>query len=378
MATFGNRKPSIDLLTGDAPPDNIPDASTTPSSGTSKINILKQKLTSKSILNLNGKHDDQAIPTSPSKRRLSLSGFNTSSVGLSPTSPSASVSKGGRRSSLATSAIPQAPASSDRLADITSTPNVYPPGTTFSSDFTAPVNENAIRRNLNFDSATTPNATRGALNDSWIPIEPERRPFAPTSAMAMTSENSSFGFSGSPATQPSKSGSPRNLSMRPEVGKINIPPFNFPSRLANSSHLRDSPLSSPSGGWSARTPGPTSARTPGGNGWGMTIIPSTPLPQPIANLPTFRDNNASGTPSGSRPGSRSNQTKEGPGGGYGFPVMPAGTDRSGGMDSRGASRSGSAATSPTRGTENATAEFRRAKKHMVRSLRVSLNQRKHD
>lgn len=362
--TFGNRKQSIDLLTGDQPHETFPDASTSPSSGTSKINAIKQKLASKSILNVAGKHDDPSIPHSPSKRRLSLSGFNNSSVGLSPTSPSASVGRAGRRSSLAMSATLQAPASSDRLADIIGSPNVYPPGTTFFSEFDAPANENAIRRGSNVESTAVTNGTRGALNDSWKPIEPERRPLAPTPAI--NGQGPSYSSFESPA-QPQTSSSSKLLSTRPEVGKINIPPSNFPSRLASSSYLRDSPLSSPAGVWSARTAGPASARTPGGNGWGMTIIPSTPLPRPIANLPTLRDNgHAGGTPSGSRPGSRPTSSREGPGGGYGFPVVPAGAEGRGGVGSRGGSRSGSAATSPTQGMENTSAEIRRAKKHMVR------------
>ncbi|KAJ9107269.1 hypothetical protein QFC21_000716 [Naganishia friedmannii] len=375
--TFGNRKPSVDLLTGDHPRDStFPDAATSPSSGTSKINALKQKLTSRSILNLNAKHEDPSLPQSPSKRRLSLSGFNNSSVGLSPTSPSASAGRAGRRSSLATSAIPQAPASSDRLADITGSPNVYPPGTTFFSDTETPLDENSIRQGSSLQPATAANGTRAALNDSWKPIEPERRALAPssTSTSAVNGESRLTGTFVSPAPTFSSS-SPRASSTRPEVGKISIPPPTFPSRLASSSHFRDSPLSSPVGGWSARTPVPGSARTPGGNGWGRTIIPSTPLPQPIANLPTFRDNHAAETPSGSGPGSRSNQTREGPGGGYGFPMIPAGgAEGRRSMGSRGGSRSGSAATSPTRGTENTPAEIRRAKKHMPVMLREPSHQ----
>ncbi|KAJ9100729.1 hypothetical protein QFC19_005468 [Naganishia cerealis] len=358
-----NRKPSLDLLNGEQPQNAFLDQSPTTTTAASKINALKQKLTSKSILNLAGKHDEPSSPASPSQRRVS-----PSSVGFSPTSPSASVSKSGIRGSLAASANPQAPpTSSDRLADVTGSRDVYPPGTTFFSNVERPANENLASRDSNLQPDLFPGGTRAKLNEHWKPIEPERRPLGPTTA---NGDLPSTIFR--PPGQPSTSTTPRT-SARPEVGKISIPPPNLPSRLASSAHFRDSPTSSP-GGWNVRTPVSASARTPGGNGWGMTIIPSTPLPRPIANLPTLRDSRTEGMPSGSKQSSRPPSSREGAAGGYGFPVMPAGLNGSSEANGQGGSRSGSAATSPNGGNESTSAEIRRAKKHMPVMLREPSHQ----
>lgn len=357
------RKHSLDVLAGEGPHEASP-----PTTGASKIAALKHKLTSKSILNVSAKQDDSSAPNSPSTRRFSLSGHNSSPTATSPNSPTAAISKFARRSSLATSAIPQdPPASSERLANITSSQD-YPPGTTVVGDSDTPLNENAARRG----SENVPLPSRGGLNDVWKPIDPERRPIipatqtAPVRPAALSAGNSDTTGSATtiPVTPVSPGSQPTGYTAksppgRPEIGKITIPPPHLPSRLASSSHFRDSPGPMSPGGWAARTPGPGSARTPGGTGWGMTIIPSTPLPRPIANLPTL--NPAGGSAPGSRASSRPSSIV-GYASGYGFPVMANGGDA---RSEDNAAPSGSTATSPIHATEASPAEIRRAKKHMV-------------
>lgn len=357
------RKASVDALAE----ERIEESTGQPTSAASKIAALKSKLTSRSILNLSTKHDDDS-PTSPTSRRFSASGQG------SPNSPTAAIGKGGRRSSLATSSIPQVPpTSSERLANITGPSSAYPPGTTVMDEPLIPTNENAARRL----SQTASSNNREVLNAVWKPIDPERRPLAsaapqpvPLRPSAPSGGNSDSSTTTIPMTpvspnQPSAY-SIRSPPTRPEIGKISIPPPHLPSRLASNNHFRESPSTTSSpGGW-ARTPGPGSARTPGGTGWGMTIIPSTPLPRPIANLPTL--NPANGSAPGSHAGSRPTSS-HGYAAGYGFPVMANGA----GSDHAGPSRGGSAATSPVRGVEASPAEIRRAKQRMVSSFQEVLD-----
>lgn len=371
-AAAARRKPSVDLLAEDITHEEPAGSG---SHTSSKIGVLKSKLTSRSILNLHSKHDDPTSPTSPAKRRFSLSGQGSPANAASPNSPTG-VGKGGRRSSLANSAIPQAPpTSSARLASVTDANPAFPPGTTVFDEPNGAVDENAVRRLADVQVEAT-SVTRAALNDVWKPINPERRPIGVPATNSIpvrpaVSSNVGSGSTGSANTlpiTPVSPGSPalasnaRSPSSRPEIGKILIPPPHLPSRLASSSHYRDTPGSSP-GGWSARTPGPQSARTPGGTGWGMTIIPSTPLPRPIANLPTLRDPHTGGSAPGSRTSSRPTSSS-GVVAGYGFPVM-AGVEGNRGGETSAHGPSSSGTTSPNRGMEASPAEIRRAKAHMV-------------
>ncbi|GHJ85938.1 hypothetical protein NliqN6_2340 [Naganishia liquefaciens] len=375
-AAATRRKPSVDLLAEDITQEE------TAGSGThagSKIGVLKSKLTSRSILNLNAKHDDPTSPTSPAKRRFSLSGQGSPTSAASPNSPTAS--KAGRRSSLANSAIPQTPpTSSARLASVTGGNTSFPPGTTVFDEPNGLLDENAVRRRAAVQTESTP-VTRAALNDVWKPIDPERRPMSNAASNAVPARpavpsNLGSGSMESANTLPITPASPispapasntKSPSTRPEIGKISIPPPHLPSRLASSSYFRDTPGSSP-GGWGARTPGPQSARTPGGTGWGMTIIPSTPMPRPIANLPTLRDQNTGGSAPGSRASSRPTSSS-GVVAGYGFPFMANGAEGSRVGENDGNNQSGSRTTSPNRGVEASPAEIRRAKAHMPVMLR---------
>ena len=261
-----------------------------------------------------------------------------------------------RRNSIAVS-----PTSNGR--SVGDSPRAFPPGTTFASpQGLGQVDENARRRSVDLISTTeSPPQRAGAgsierngqpgvrreLDTAWKPLVPDNKGI-PTNTLPPTSPVRSLitsptahsrpllqsPLSSSPtATSPVASSStpatspPASRSTRVPPGRIAMPPPGLISRQSTASH-----------------------------GKGLSIVPSTPLPRPIANLPTLNGSTAGESRSGeSIPG-------------YGFPGSNAGQASGSRPGSSSASLHGSPGVSMNGGRTASDARW--AKKAMVSKSRA--------